>query len=208
MIFFGDWEGMIYAYNLNNGNKIWEYDNKKDGTYPWKNAISTSPVIYNNSVIFGGRSNRLYSFDTETGNVNWIHNSPTDQWLVGGPTISDGVIYLGSSDQHIFHAIDAVNGKIIWQCDLDCRIWGTALVQNENVYIGSNSFYCIDKQTGKIQSQIKFDKVHEDVNYGKYINKTANIHSSPKLTENCNNQNLLEFHLHHRHLFASSFCQY
>jgi len=160
----------------------WEYDTKKDVTYRWKNSIQTSPLIYKNAVIFGGRSSRLYSLNAKTGEKNWIYTSPTDQWLLGGPTISDGVIYIGSSDQYLFQAFNVSTGKLIWKTKLNCRIWGTAIVSGENVYIGSNSFYSIDKENGEIKTELKFEKANKDIKYGEYIDKRANIHSSPVLS--------------------------
>ncbi len=183
-IFFGDWEGVMYAYDLTGGNKVWEYDTKKDVNYRWKNAIQTSPVIYKNAVVFGGRCSRLYSLNAKTGEKNWTYTSPTDQWLVGGPRISDGVVYIGSSDQHLFHALDAADGSLLWKRSLDCRIWGTASVKENNVYIGSNSFYKINKNSGKVTFEYKFKKVHEDKDYGEYTDRRANIHSSPVLNGN------------------------
>jgi outer membrane protein assembly factor BamB len=134
-------------------------------------------------VIFSGRSSRLYSVDIEAGKRNWVYKSPTDQWLVGGPVISESIIYLGSSDQHLFRAFDANKGTLKWETKLDCRIWGRACILDDKIYIGSNSLYVIDKKTGSILKQYTFAKVHEDKKYGKYIDRTANIHSSPIIFE-------------------------
>jgi len=177
-ILFGDWDGNMYAYDLEKGNEAWVYDTKKDATYGWKNSIHEQPQIFENSVIFAGRSSRLYSLNAETGKRNWMYSSPTDQWLVGGPTVSNGVIFLGSSDQNLIRAFDADSGKLKWQTKLDCRIWGSAFIKNDELIIGSNSLFIIDKNSGKIKVQYTFEKVHEDKKYGKYVDRTANIHSS------------------------------
>jgi len=62
------------------------------------------------------------------------YSSPTDQWLIGGPVVADGVVYLGSSDQRLFHAIDAADGGLLWTKELDCRIWGSALEERMESY--------------------------------------------------------------------------
>lgn len=179
LIFYGDWEGVLYANDIANGSLAWKYDTRQDGTYPWTNAILTSPVVDGDNVYFAGKSNRLYSLDTRTGRKNWHYSSPTDQWLIGGPLVEDGVVYLGSSDQGLFHAINASSGDLLWTTGLDGRIWGRALVKEGHVYIGSNSFYVVDKVSGEISNQYKFPKVHEDKIYGEYIDRTVNFHSSP-----------------------------
>ena len=181
LIFYGDWDGVLYANDIANGSLAWKYDTKQDGTYPWTNAILTSPVVEGDNVYFAGKSNRLYSLDTRTGRKNWHYSSPTDQWLIGGPLVEDGVVYLGSSDQRLFHAIDDSTGALLWSTGLDCRIWGRASVKEDRVYIGSNSFYVIDKASGEIRKQYEFPKVHEEKKYGEYTDRSANFHSSPVL---------------------------
>ena len=183
-VIFGDWDGVVYAYDLITQKKIWQYDTKKDATYGWKNSIHGQPQIFENSVIFAGRCSRLYSLDIATGKRNWLFKCPTDQWLVGGPVVSNGIVYLGSSDQSLFRAFDAKNGKLKWQTKLDCRVWGNACVLGDKIFVGSNSLFEISRKTGKIIKQYTFKKFHEDKKYGKYIDRTANIHSSPIIFEN------------------------
>jgi outer membrane protein assembly factor BamB len=179
LIFFGDWDGVFYAWGIDKNEKVWQYDTKNDKSYRWKSAIQTNPVIYKNSVYFGGRSSCLYSLDAKTGKKNWSFRSPTDQWYVGGLQINDGIIYVGSSDQHLFHAFDALTGKLKWETKLDCRIWGTACFEKDKIFIGGISMYKIDKQSGKAEIFVKFEKVNEDKKLGeKYIDRRANIHSS------------------------------
>ena len=179
VIYFGDWSGVLYAYNLNNGKQLWEYDTKKDAVYGWVNAIQSSPLVHNNSIYFAGRSSRLYSLNKKTGQKNWINKSPTDQWLIGGLQIDNGMIFVGSSDQYLFQAFNIENGHLKWKSKVDCRTWGTPFIYNNDIYIGSNSFYIFDKTTGTNKARLEFEKFHEDKKYGNYIDRIANIHSSP-----------------------------
>lgn len=184
VIYFGDWDGVFYAYNTQSKKKIWHYDTKNDTTYRWKNSIIGSSVIYNGNIIFCGKHNRVYSFDAKTGNKNWVLVSPTHQWYVGGLVLVDNTLYVGSSDQHLFHAIDASKGTIIWQTKLDARIWGKAAVHEGKIFIGSNSFFTLDKNNGKIINKIDFPLVNKPKQYGKYVDYRANIHSSPIIDDN------------------------
>jgi len=173
----------LYANDISTGALTWKYDTKQEGTYPWPNSILTKVVVQDGSVYFAGKSNRLYSLDVQTGKKNWHYSSPTDQWLIGGPLVQNGVVYLGSSDQKLFHAMDATNGTLIWSTELDCRIWGSAAINEGRIYIGSNSLYVLDSSTGEIQRQYDFPQVHEAKKYGEYTDRTANFHSSPILFE-------------------------
>jgi outer membrane protein assembly factor BamB len=179
LVIFGDWDGVLYASDISTGSLIWKYDTRKDGTYPWTNAILGSIHVTDSTLYFAGKSNRLYSLNARTGKKNWHYSSPSDQWLIGGPVVHKGTVYLGSSDQHIFHAIDAASGDIIWTTKMDCRTWGRAWVDEDKVYIGSNSLYAIDKGSGTILRQWEFPQVHEERKYGEYVDRSANFHSSP-----------------------------
>ena len=179
LVMYGDWDGVFYANRIENGSLAWKYDTKKDGTFPWVNAIHGSPIVNDGQVYFTGRSCRLYSLDARTGKKNWHYSSPTDQWLLGGPQIVNGIIFLGSSDQRLFHALDARNGELQWTTEVDGRTWGKACVTGDQVFIGSNSIYSLDMKTGEIRDQYTFPQVHVDKQYGEYVDRTANFHSSP-----------------------------
>jgi len=184
LVLYGDWDGVFYASRIDNATLAWKYDTKTDGTFPWVNAIHGFPIVHDGQVYFAGRSCRLYSLDARTGKKNWHYSSPTDQWLLGGPEISMGTVFLGSSDQKLFHAIDARNGALLWAAELDGRTWGKACVIDDRVFIGSNSFYSLDRETGEIREQYKFPQVHADRKYGEYVDRTANFHSSPANFDN------------------------
>lgn len=183
LVMYGDWDGVFFASDRFTGEQQWKYDSKKDGSYPWVNAIHGSPLVQGDQVFFTGRSCRLYALDVRSGKKNWQFSSPTDQWLLGGPQVSDGAVYLGSSDQGLFHAIDASTGNLLWTTEMDCRTWGKASVEGEHVFIGSNSFYVLDRKTGEKLRQFKFPQVHEDRKFGDYVDRTANFHSSPLVYE-------------------------
>lgn len=180
-IFFGDWEGVLYAYNLQSAEKLWQYATMKDTIYAWKNAMQAAPVISGNSIYFAGRSSRLYSLNAETGARNWIYVSPTNQWLIGGIKIKGNQIYLGSSDQRLFQSFNLTSGELHWKTQVDGRVWGTPTFNNHKIYVISNSLYVLNSQTGEIESQVHFDKYHQDIKMGKYIDRRANVHSSPVL---------------------------
>jgi len=181
LVMYGDWDGVFYACYISTGSLAWKYDTKVDGTFPWVNAIHGKPLVSGGHVLFAGRSCRLYSLDIRTGKKNWHYSSPSDQWLLGGPEIAEGVVYQGSSDQFLFHAIDASSGDLRWTADMDGRTWGSARVKGDKIYQGANSFYTIDTKTGEILKQYMFPQVHEEKKYGEYIDRTANFHSSPLL---------------------------
>ena len=88
---------------------------------------------------------------------------------------------MGSSDQRLFQSFKLASGKLQWQTKVDCRTWGAPYINDNKTYVLSNSFYVLNSHTGKIELQIPFDKYYQDIKMGKYIDKRANVHSSPVL---------------------------
>lgn len=178
-IYIGDWEGVMYAYSLENGNLVWEYDTKNDYTFQWKNSILSTPTIHDGAIYFSGRNCCLYALDIKTGDKKWVYKNSEDGWILGSPVVENNAVYIGSSDHHQLHSFNVKTGDLIWKTKLDCRIWGTVNIEDDNLFIGSNGFYKIDKTNGNIKARVDFEKIHEDVKYGEYLDQTANFHSSP-----------------------------
>lgn len=188
-LIFGDWAGVMYAYDANTQEKIWEYDTRDDNKYDWTNAVQTPLVFEADTVYFAGRSCNAYALNINDGQKYWMYHDTGSMWIVGGTAFSDNVLYYGSSNQYVIYAIDATTGQTRWTSKLDQRIWGAPLVIDDNLYVGSNSLYLLDKNTGEIKQRLYFDPnvVHPDsitlVWHGGITktagNALANIHSSP-----------------------------
>ncbi|MCU4974250.1 PQQ-binding-like beta-propeller repeat protein [Halobacteria archaeon AArc-m2/3/4] len=79
---------------------------------------------------------RLYSVDME--------HAPSTQ-----PTVSDGIIYLGSDDG-IVYALDAWTAEREWTFEIDDGVNSAPVVSDGTVYVGCNdeTLYAIDAETG------------------------------------------------------------
>jgi outer membrane protein assembly factor BamB len=171
-IYFGDWDGVLYAFDLTTSDEVWEYDTKDDFVHGWVNAIQNDPVIYNDHIYFGGRSCCIYSLGTETGVKDKMFHDSRDMWLVGGPTISDTILYMGSSDQHIFQSFGATGLVGIWNTNVYQRIFGKSLVDGDYVYFGTGlevsnpvgSLMVLNKTTGVVKQSFNVGgQVHSSV---------------------------------------------
>ncbi|MBN1397427.1 MAG: PQQ-binding-like beta-propeller repeat protein [Bacteroidetes bacterium] len=159
-IYFGDWDGVLFVYDLITGQKVWEYD-----TFPERSwtgglpSITTSPVVYNGSVYFAGRNCRLLALDAETGakQRDWLE---PNLWLVGGPTIEDTLLALGSSNQRVIRVFNTNTFKLLWEFHVDGRVFCNPLINGDYVYIGTGvepadntgSIYVINKKTGEAKN--------------------------------------------------------
>jgi len=162
-IYVGDWNGVFYAYDLTTGKLVWQYDTKIDGSYSqWVNAIVTDPVIYRGYVYFGGRSCKLYCLDAKTGVKKWMYHDPNDMWILGGPTLVDSTLYLGSSMQQSVRAFDAITGAKKWDKGVQYRVNGKPMVDGDLVYVGTEditnvtlgTLCALNKSDGVLKSRL------------------------------------------------------
>ena len=56
----------------------------------------------------------VYALDAATGNELW--SFATGDVVVSVPTVADGVVYVGSNDNHLY-ALDADTGEKLWSYD-------------------------------------------------------------------------------------------
>lgn len=171
-IYVGDWDGEFYVYNLETAALEWSYDTKNDNTYGgWVNAITTDPVIYNDSVIFGGRSCNLYSLDAGTGEKNWMYHE-ADMWMVGGPTVADSNIYMGSSYQRIVYAFNANSGDKLWTTSVNNLVYGKPVVAGDKIYAGASN----DNNTYEGYLVVLDRNSHEIISW---LNLFGQVYSTP-----------------------------
>ena len=79
----------------------------------------------------------------ETNNVRWTYTTDNDGF--SSPAISDGKVYIGSDDDHVY-CLDADDRTMIWSCKTGDDAFSSPAVSDGNVYIGSrdDNVYCLD----------------------------------------------------------------
>jgi polyvinyl alcohol dehydrogenase (cytochrome) len=139
-IFVPDWNGNLFAINLATGTQLWSQQiSAYDG---YAGAVTrVSPVLYNNSLIIGDSEStgvphngaNVIAVSQQTGNLLWITQvDPHPAAIItGSPVVVGNVVYQGVSSMEealsldpnyaccTFRgsvvALDADNGKILWQ---------------------------------------------------------------------------------------------
>jgi len=149
-IYFGNMDGVFFAYDLSTGELVWSYDTKNDKTFSWPNSIQDDVVIHNGAVYFAGKGCVIYALNAETGETIWSWRDVSDQWLIGGPAINGDFLANGSSNQYIVFAFNSNTGEALWETKLDHRVFNAPLIGESNMYVPSGSFYAVDKATGSI----------------------------------------------------------
>ena len=133
MVYVGSWDGFIYAYNKSDGSVAWNYDTQGNGF----KAVQPSPRAFNGIIYCGSRSGYFYALNAVSGALLWRYTVSTQTpWVESSAAISDGVVYVGSSDIRTVHALDAASGAVIWKKIVSGDPWSSPFYYKGIVYIG------------------------------------------------------------------------
>lgn len=153
--------GAIYAVDEKNGKFLWKYPTKRSIT-------NSNPVVAENKVFVGDDSGAVYALEEGTGKLIWQKQLEAYQ-IHSSPAYDNGVIYVGTETEDVgggrtdrgsyMYALDAKDGKILWQFEIDWRskdmpnlLHAAPAVLDNVVYFGSENgwFYALNKASGKV----------------------------------------------------------
>ncbi len=124
-IIVGSEDGYFRCINAANGKIIWkEY---------YGYALSSSPVIYNDTIFFGSEDGKMYAIHTD-GTKKWAYQ--TGNRIVPTPICHNGCVYFGSSD-HNFYSLDMNDGRLLWRFLTDGEVVNSPVIYNDTVFFGS-----------------------------------------------------------------------
>lgn len=144
----------LFSYNLTKGELNWYIENIKAES--WNIHL---PQIDENNIYFATKYH-FYSFDKETGNMNWERLMPHD--FQGSNYLLHGDLLITNLDNGDLMAISKNTGETIWQnvglsaCCVKLRIY------DDKVYFGNDKIYIVDATNGtllfKYESSTKQEK--------------------------------------------------
>lgn len=124
----------LYAISQD-GHLKWSYS-----IFQFPNCVYCSPAIEAEDTIYIG-SGLLYTFSND-GEVRWWYN-PGSYILLSSPTIDEnGVIYLGSMGNYLFHAVNP-DGTMKWRYKADFlfQYSSPAIDIDGTIYVGSEDHH-------------------------------------------------------------------
>jgi outer membrane protein assembly factor BamB len=157
----GQGGGWIRGYEATTGKKLWSYTNpripsgRKRATRSFPRRSSTR-IAYasatgriRNTARASGTSNAIDATKrgdiTETGRI--FHFDKIRR-SISTPSIADGLIYIPDFSG-FFHCLDAETGREYWVHDLTAAVWGSALVADGKIYLGTEDGDVLIMQAGK-----------------------------------------------------------
>jgi outer membrane protein assembly factor BamB len=160
MLYIGKGDGKLYAINIDTGALKWKFTtyealrgspmvykgtvyfagtdgffyalDANHGTLKWKSSVSlwvdSSPAAYKDLIYISAPvQGILYAFDAETGAVRWSKNLFYHTW--GSVVIASDRLYIGP------FVIDAMNGNILFEANVEGNIDSSAAVANGMVFM-------------------------------------------------------------------------
>lgn len=155
MLYVGDTKGVLHALYSKSGNEAWTYTTKgyelNNTSFGFdRNAIISSPAIYDSLVLFGGRDGFLYAINRYSGREVWNYDYKVS-WIISSPVVIGNKVFTGTSDGQFIQALDVHTGKEIWRTQTFAPVWASAVAAGKYIYVAGNDgvLYCLDMQTGK-----------------------------------------------------------
>ena len=116
--------------------------------YKTRNAVLSSPFIYNDVLYIGSTDCDFYALNASTGDLIWKFHTGKPIWG-SSATVWNGIVYFGSLDGNIY-ALNATDGSKIWTYFTSAGIGSSPTVFQGIVYVGSRNtnLYALNATTG------------------------------------------------------------
>jgi len=152
VIYTMDAQGLVRAFNAENGNRLWEFDTTPKGSDD--NAIGGGLAIDGGTLYATTGFGDVIALDTKKGVVQW--RKPLLKPLRAAPTIGNNRVYVVSIDNEL-NALDAKTGDVLWhQAGIaeSATLMGASnpIVEQDSVIVAYNSgeIYDLRVQNGRV----------------------------------------------------------
>lgn len=138
--YYTDTKGNFTAVALDDGHTLWEYQMES----AWS---PVTPAISGRYVVTGSGTGTVYCFDAKKQKLLWQFESAPSVYrmspyekdfsaLLSSPTIAGHVVYIGSSDGHLY-ALDIKTGKRLWAHDFGVPVLSTPAISGNMLFVGT-----------------------------------------------------------------------
>lgn len=177
-LYYGDWNGVVYCYDLTQEKLLWKRSTYREKPYATFGGIASEFTIHKGKLFFGARNHMLNVLWADDGQKEWTYTDPQGGWLIGDPVVDNDTLYIGGSDNFSMLALDANDGRLLWKSTRKKNIYAKAIVTSNWVIYGAGNSYN-PKDTGEIVILNRKD--------GKVINvyeTSSSIFSAPLMVYN------------------------
>jgi outer membrane protein assembly factor BamB len=167
-VVIGSWGGRVYGLDLKTGSERWVHHTEGDTLDSSKfgfdrRAVQSSAAIAHGSVYVGSRDGAVYALDAATGRRRW-RVSHRGSWVIGSPAVHQGKVFIGSSDGHFIHALDAETGREIWNLPTGSNVLASPLVVGNAIVTATartdaaaGDLLALNPETGAVRWRLALD---------------------------------------------------
>lgn len=152
-----DMLGRINCYEIDNGEKLWEYQ--------LDNSIASTPKISKGRALISSVDGRVYLFNINDGKIIWQNKFPYS--IISTPIIDGDTAYFGTS-KYSFISIGLNSGSELWEFkEIKAHIESSPVIYKNMIFFTSwdGYLYALNKTTGEL--------------VWKWIEKIPNFYYSP-----------------------------
>lgn len=114
LLFWGNWNGKVYCYNLVDNSFNWEFFTYNKQQYPTFGQIISQLSISDSLLYFGSRNPEFQVININTGKKQWNYIEEHGGWISGDPLVLNDTVYVGGSDNHEMFAFNSTTGEKLW----------------------------------------------------------------------------------------------
>lgn len=148
LVYVGDWNGVVHAYNRFTGAEQW--------TFRTGGAIKGSAAVSGRRLYIGSYDGHVYALRALSGRLLWRAAAQPRFGSTGTfyatPALAYGRVYIGATDGKMY-AYGANTGHLLWSHQTGGYIYASAAVSDKLVLVGSYDgwFYAFNAATGDVR---------------------------------------------------------
>ena len=149
VVYFGSFQGIIYGFDVNTGDIVWEFDASK-GT-----PVRTTPMISNGVMYYGDWKGCYRAVDMENKKVLWENQFTAP--FQSASVMKDDVLFIGGRNTRM-SAINCKTGEIVWELKDTYGSWitGDPVIDGDIVYFSTSDakkVYALNVKDGSVAAE-------------------------------------------------------
>jgi outer membrane protein assembly factor BamB len=158
VVYIGSWDRYFYALDAATGELKWKAETDDDPVAHNMVGNVSSATVAGDAVYFGSRDGHFYALRTKDGSLKWRHDDH-GSWIISSSAFDAGVVYYVTSDEHLFLALDAENGREVFHIKDDTFSYSSPSIASGHAFYGTfdGRIYDVDVKTGSVAGIFETD---------------------------------------------------
>jgi outer membrane protein assembly factor BamB len=148
VVYLGDMDGKVYAWNLADGTVLW--------TYKVESGFIASPAIRGGLLYIGDIDGKFYALDIKTGQPKWTFTSEAE--IDNGANFWRDNVLFGSQDAKLY-CLNADSGQLVWKFAIGDQIRCMPTVVGDRSFVAGcdSTLHIIDLTEGKEAAKVPIE---------------------------------------------------